>query len=227
MNNDILKKIERSQLFCNIEEKEIASLITNIKYFIRKYEKGEVIAHEDDECNTLALVLDGKVEIQRLFSNGKYLVLNKLSDGDVFGEALVFSSEKVYPASVISLSESTILCIKREDVLKLCAISNTLLENFISLLSDKVFILNSKVKSIAFRGIRQRVINFLLGEVKKQKSNYIVLKRTKEEIAAALAMPRPSLSRELINLKEEGYIDFDRKNITVFNLEKLEEELFN
>ena len=50
---------------------------------------------------------------------------------------------------------------------------------------------------------------------------------TKEEIAALLAIPRPSLSRELINLRNLGYIKFDRKKITVLDIESLEEELFN
>lgn len=54
-----------------------------------------------------------------------------------------------------------------------------------------------------------------------------MLKNTKEEIAALLAIPRPSLSRELINLRNLGYIKFDRKKITVLDIESLEEELFN
>ena len=101
------------------------------------------------------------------------------------------------------------------------------LENFISLLSNKVFILNSKIKSISFKSVRQKVIGYILNEVKEQKSNSIMLKNTKEEIAALLAIPRPSLSRELINLRNLGYIKFDRKKITVLDIESLEEELFN
>ena len=49
-----------------------------------------------------------------------------------------------------------------------------------------------------------------LNEVKEQKSNSIMLKNTKEEIAALLAIPRPSLSRELINLRNY-YASEDKK----------------
>ncbi|MDU5262635.1 MAG: helix-turn-helix domain-containing protein, partial [Clostridium celatum] len=71
------------------------------------------------------------------------------------------------------------------------------------------------------------VINYILNEVKGQKSNSIILKNTKEEIASLLGIPRPSLSRELINLRDMNYIEFNRKKITILDIESLEEELFN
>lgn len=225
--NNIINNIKRNELFSNIQVEELEALICTIKCFIKEYKKGEVIANEDDKCTTLALILEGKAEIQRLYSNGKYIVLNRFSEGDVFGEALVFSKEQLYPATVVSVTDSKILFIKREDVLELCTSNNKILENFISLLSDKVFILNSKIKSISFKSVKQKVINFILNEAKNQKNNYIVLNYTREEIAAALAIPRPSLSRELMNLRDEGFIDFKGKNITILNIKALEEELFN
>ena len=154
-------------------------------------------------------------------------MLNRLNEGDVFGEALVFSKARTYPATVISLNESKVLFIDKSDILKILTKEEKVLENFISLLSNKVFILNSKIKSISFKSVRQKVIGYILNEVKEQKSNSIMLKNTKEEIAALLAIPRPSLSRELINLRNLGYIKFDRKKITVLDIESLEEELFN
>ena len=87
--------------------------------------------------------------------------------------------------------------------------------------------MNSKIKSISFKSIRQKIINYILNEVKEQKSNSIVLRNTKEEIAAILGIPRPSLSRELIKLRDMNYIEFDRKEISVLDIESLEEELFN
>ena len=199
---NIIKIIKKNQLFSGVSEENIKNISKDIKYYIKTYNKGEIIAHEDDECRSLSLVLSGVVEIQRLYLNGKYIVLNRLNEGDVFGEALVFSKARTYPATVISLNESKVLFIDKSDILKILTKEEKVLENFISLLSNKVFILNSK-------------------------SNSIMLKNTKEEIAALLAIPRPSLSRELINLRNLGYIKFDRKKITVLDIESLEEELFN
>ena len=224
---EIIKIIKKNQLFIGLSDETIKNVLKEIKYYIKTYSKGEIIANEDDECRSLSLVLDGTVEIQRLYSNGKYIVLSRIFEGDVFGEALVFSKSKTYPATVIALSECKVLFINKSDVLKICSNEEKILENFVSLLSDKVFILNSKIKSISFKSIRQKVINYILNEVKKQKDNSIILKNTKEEIAALLGIPRPSLSRELINLRDMNYIEFNRKKITILDIESLEEELFN
>jgi CRP-like cAMP-binding protein len=96
-----------------------------------------------------------------------------------------------------------------------------------SALSNKIFILNSKIKSIAFKSIKHKVINYILEQVKNQKSETITLKESKEEIASSLGIPRPSLSRELMNLRDLNYIEFNRNTIKILNIEELEEELFD
>ena len=42
-----------------------------------------------------------------------------------------------------------------------------------------------------------------------------------------LNVPRPSLSRELTNMKNEGIIDFDRNTIKILKLDLLEEALWD
>ena len=63
--------------------------------------------------------------------------------------------------------------------------------------------------------------------MKAQQSDLVSRSITKEVIAFLLGIPRPSLSRELISLRDLGYIEFDRKIIRVLDVESLEEELFN
>lgn len=224
---EIVDKLHGNEFFHNLSNDEIESLISNIGYSVKKYKKGEVIANEEDDCNSLGFVLDGTIEIQRIYLSGKQITLKRLSNGDVFGEALIFSKKSKYPSTVISFSDSNILYISKADILKLCTSNEEVLGNFMSALSNKIFILNSKIKSIAFKSIKHKVINYILEQVKIQKSETITLKESKEEIASSLGIPRPSLSRELMNLRELNYIEFNRNTIKVLNLEDLEEELFD
>lgn len=48
---------------------------------------------------------------------------------------------------------------------------------------------------------------------------------TKEKIAESLGITRPSLSRELINMKDEGLIDYSRNYIKILDLEEIEDIL--
>ena len=224
---DIINKLQGNEFFSNLNNEEIEKLISNIGYSVKVYKKGEVIANEEDECNSLGFVLDGIVEIQRIYLSGKQITLKRLSNGDVFGEALIFSNKSKYPSTVVAFSESSILYIRKTDILKLCTMDERVLGNFMSALSNKIFMLNSKIKSIAFKSIKHKVINFILEQAKMQKSETINLKESKEEIASSLGIPRPSLSRELMNLRDLKYIEFDRNIIKILNFEELEEELFD
>ncbi len=224
---DILKLLQNNFLFKGIDSENLKKIYEETKYHINKYDKGEIIAHEEEECSTIGLILEGTIELQRIYPSGKYIVLNKLTLGDVFGEAIIFSKQENYPATVIALNQCSILYIDKVDMLELFSREKRILENFLELLSNKVLMLNSKIKNISFKNIRHRVINYILETMKLQKNSVIKLKESKESIAAALGIPRPSLSRELINLRDMGYIDFDRSNIKILDIEALEEEMFN
>jgi len=52
------------------------------------------------------------------------------------------------------------------------------------------------------------------------------LGETGDRLSEHLAVERPSLSRELIHMKELGWIDFEQSRFTILDMEALEDELF-
>ena len=97
---------------------------------------------------------------------------------------------------------------------------------FLNDLTNKIFVLNKSITNLTFNSIRQKICNFIMTEYKLQNSRTIKLKMTKEKIAESLGVTRPSLSRELINMKEIGLIDYSRSYIEILNLEEIENILF-
>lgn len=223
---EIYNLLRNNKLFYKLTVDDIHNSICKLQYNINNYNKNEIIVSEEERCSQLGIILKGTIEIQRIYSNGKYILLKRLEAGDVFGEALMFN-ESNYPATIIAIVNCEIMYIKKEEFLKLCFSNKIIMENFMSLLSEKVIMLNEKVKSISFKSIRQKIVNYLLVEYHNVGKLEISLRESKEVIAAELGIPRPSLSRELINLREEGLIKFSRKNIEILDLESLEEEIFN
>ena len=225
--NKIIEQLEKNDFFSCLNSEQISRIISKVKYTVKTYEKDAVIAMEDEECNSLGLILDGQVEVQRIYSSGKHIVLKRMTAGEVFGEAIIFSKINKYPATIISMSKSNVAFIRKEDIIQLCILEESILKNFITLLSDKIFILNNKIKNISFKTVKQKVINYILEQMHEQKSSTIVLKANKEQISALIGIPRPSLSRELMKLRDEEIIDFDKNTITICNIDALEEELID
>ena len=82
--------------------------------------------------------------------------------------------------------------------------------------SKKAYELNFKSKLLSQDSVRDKILFYLYQEKRLQKSNIIELKMSKEELANLLFMQRPSLSRELIKMKQDGLIDYDRWTITIY-----------
>ena len=72
-----------------------------------------------------------------------------------------------------------------------------------------------KIKLLGQPSIREKIFFFLKEEIKKTGSNTVKLHMSKEELASMMSLNRPSLSRELMRMRDEGLIEYDRNSITL------------
>lgn len=212
-------------LFANLTPTELDEIGTRSGFNIRAYPREAVVAFEEDECSALGIVAVGNIHIQRIFPSGKLLTLETFRAGDSFGEALVFSDSGVYPATLIAKEDTTVLYIARAEIVQLCTRYPTFLANFMRTLSNRILLLNSKIKSLSYGTVRQKVAHFILEEHRRQNSDLLLLISDRQELADSLGIPRPSLSRELIALKAAGWIDFNRRTIKIIDNSALEQAL--
>ena len=188
-------------------EKETKYLhLLNEKHF----KKGEIIFFEGDACKYISIIKKGEISI-RTFTFDKEIEINLLHDNEMFGDSLILSSDPRYLGNVIANKDTTLYLIDKNNWLKLLE-DKEILKNYLELVSNKVYKIQSKVKILTQKTIRDKILFYLITEAKRLKTSDIKIK-SKESLALYLNIPRPSLSRELIMLKNEGIIDFDRYKI--------------
>jgi len=190
---------------------EIKEILDTFHILKKDFEKDQVIVLEGDECSFVGLILSGMVEVKKSSVSGKEYTITTLSQGDTFGEAVIFSSANTFPATIVSKTKTEVIFIPKHAIIEMCKKNEKFLHNFLNLLSDRILLLNTKLKENTLSTLRQKICNFLIEEYKKQKT---------------FNVQRSSLSRELIKMKEEGLIDFWGKEIWVKDLEKIEEYLY-
>ena len=123
--------------------------------------------------------------------------------------------------TILSKTDTTILHIKKDLVLKFCQLDINFLNNFLISISDKTLILTDKIKALSMKTIRQCIVDFLIYESYSQKSNTVKLELTKKELAEKFGIQRPSLSRELNKMRSDGLIEYDAHSITIIDMESL------
>ena len=218
-------------LFKGLTSEELQNLIANINYSMADNCKNCdecstcIVAIEGDLCDSIGIVISGELEVQKHYASGKVVTLAKLNLGKTFGEAVAFSETNLYPATIVSTKGSIILYISKKDIIAMCSAYPKVLNNFMQLLSSKILLLNRKIKELSFETLRQKISNYLLYQYELQKTTALTLPLSRKSLAEHLGVQRPSLSRELVNMKDDGLIDFNKSLVQIKDLEGLEDIL--
>lgn len=205
-----------------MNKNKVFNFFKDYPYRTVNYFKNDIIAFEGDICTHIGLVLEGKVDIKRILSSNKVVHLSSFEKGDLFGEVIAFSDTNKYPATVISSSDSKVMFISKDDFINFCITHPEFLSMFLNVLTNKVMTLNNSITNLSLSSIRQKIANYLITEFRYQNSLFIKLDITKQKLSEKLGVPRPSLSRELINMKNDNIIDYDKNIIKILDMDELE-----
>ena len=209
-------------MFKNLSKEEILDLFKDHNYIINDYNKNDIIAMEGMVCERIGIVLFGSIDIKRTLSINNTIHVSTLDKGNLFGEIIAFSDTNIYPATVVASTKCTILFISKDDFISFCTLNTNFLSMILNELSNKILRLNKSITTLSLNSIRQKISYFLLSEYKIQKSNFIKLNMTKQKLSEVLGIPRPSLSREFINMKELNLIDYSKDFVKILDIEALE-----
>ena len=100
------------------------------------------------------------------------------------------------------------------------SLSRKLRENLLEVFAGKAYNMNQKLRILGSGSLRERIVRFLVECQDSEGKIHMNLSR--EEMADHLNIPRPSLSRELGKMQEEGILELDRRQILVKDQEKME-----
>lgn len=221
---DYVSILRTCVLFQDHTEDEISGILESLHTAPRRFTQGECIAHQGEEARYMGIILYGMVQIQKLYPNGEEVTIGQLAKAQTFGEAVLFSHEQVYPGSIVSVASATVLLIPKDKLLALFLRDPRILHSFISNLSNRIVFLTERIEVLSKGSLRQKVVYFLRKEYQKQGSLSILLPVSKQRLSEYLAIPRPSLSRELLKMQAEGLLAVQGRRITLLSALLLEED---
>lgn len=201
-------------LFNGFESNKLYSLLER-ETLIQGFAKNQIVYLQNEKANTMDIILEGSVIIQNIDEKGNILSIVSLGRGDMLGGNLIFSNTNEYPMTVIAKTDMKLLRISKNTILDLCQANKDFLVGLLRMFSDKAIVLTTKIHSLARKTIREKIMDFLLFEINRQKSNTVILHLSKKELSERFGVERPSLQRELRKMKKEGLIDYDARSISL------------
>jgi CRP/FNR family transcriptional regulator, dissimilatory nitrate respiration regulator len=209
-----------SPIFRNMQSRDIESLLQQHHYQIKKYAGGTVIALCGERCRHIMILLEGMVHGEMLDFTGKVIKIEDIEAPNPLAPAFLFSSKNVFPVDIVAGSDVRILFFQKDVFLEILQSNNIVLNNFLSVISNRAAFLSRKIFFLSFRNIKEKFAQYLLDQSDKN-SDIVALPMKQESIAELFGVARPSLSRSIAALVKEGIISMKKNEVRILNKEKL------
>ncbi len=187
------------------------------------YKKKDYVYFDKDTSQTIYLINSGKVKLGYYTEEGNEVVKAILSKGEVFGEK-AFLGEGKRNEFAQSIDNTTVICPIPVNTLQNMMKNNTSFTlSFYKLISFRIKKLERRLEILLFKDIRKRTIEFIK-ELKEEFGTSLLNGDTlikhpysQKEIATLIGASRPSLNIVINNLRDEGYLSFNGKEIIIKN----------
>ncbi|HSR04675.1 MAG TPA: Crp/Fnr family transcriptional regulator [Proteiniclasticum sp.] len=220
----------KNQLFSNISRDELNEMLQSMGAYVVTFKKNETITMENEKLEGVGIILSGIVSVGKDTSSGDRLMMARLGQGDIFGEVAVYTGA-LWTATVQADQEASVLFLPAEKLLnpdnKFCEGTYRFTLNMLYIIARKARALNEKLELVALKGIRKKISLYLIKLYQKNNEMEFMVPLKRGEMAEYLQVSRPSLSRELTRLKDEGLLDFEGRSFKLIDLDGLSRELKN
>lgn len=225
----VVNCLHGTSLFRGIDHQGISEMMGCLNPRILKYKKADTIANTGTPFHGIGIVIEGEVVIAKENIAGNRMILTVLKAGDMFGEMISFTEKKIWPVTVTAQSDSEVIFISPENLItrceKMCAPHQQIIQNMLHIMSKKALLLSRKVDYLSIRSLRGKLCAYLIEQWKNQGGSIFTLPMNRDEMADFFNVARPSISRELSKMKEDGLIDFHKASFKIVDIERMKDEI--
>lgn len=224
---EYIPTLAKVDLFKGIAGPDLRLMLDCLEPKLFEYKKNDYITIAGEKLESIGIILEGEAVVVKENAAGNRVVMALLKPGDIFGEVVVFTDDAIWPGSVIAQEMCKVIFIPRQKIIgqchKLCHWHREIIRNMLKILSEKALLLNKKVEYLTIKSMRGKIAAFLLEQFRRTGKTTFVLPLNRNEMADFLNVSRPSMSREMRRMKEEGVIDFHLASVRIKEIDVLKE----
>ncbi len=203
------------QVFDNISTKNRVKLLNTLESHTLHFNKNNSFLPYISKDNIIGIIKKGYAQIIRTDHNGNRTIIEELEENDLFGTEISSLKNKEY--DIIAKEETEVIIIDYNTIINCSANNksfyNEFTKNLLQIFTTKIKEKNERLEIITKKTIRNKLLEYFSIMSKKHGSKHIYLPFTFTALADYLAIDRTAMSRELKNLKDEGFIEIKNKRI--------------
>ena len=211
-----LPLLKNSKLFQGIGEDELMSMLDCLSAVTQDYHKGEYVFCRGERVDSVALLMEGCIHIQKEDYWGNLSILSEIAEGEIFGEvyACLGSDELLHNAVAVKPSKVLFLNIKRILTMcpSACRFHGRLIRNLLTALAQKNKMLTRKMEHMSRRTTREKLLSYLSEQSQRAGSPVFDIPFNRQQLADFLSVDRSAMSAELCRMRDEGILSFERSH---------------
>lgn len=216
---DLIQASKDLPIFSGIKAEEIQSAFGCVGAFNKKYHRGEYIILLEESVKSVGVVLSGKVQMIQEDLWGNKAVLLTMGEKELFGESFACGSKLVSSVSFVAIEETNALFLPFERVMHTCMHGcqhhHRLIVNMVALIAEKNALFIQKIEIMSKKSLREKIFAYLLFQASNNDSKYFTIPLGRVQLSEYLNVDRSALTRELNNMRDEGFIDFDKNTFRI------------
>ncbi len=230
MKEQWIETLKVHPLFKGITEEEITRMFACLSFQVKLFQKDEYIALEGDPITCIGIIMSGEVMVHRESPTGERIILTRLKDKGMFGEVAAYTKGQ-WMASALATKDTEILLFPPAAIFGFCPNAcfshQILIKNMLYIVSEKALLLQQKVQMLSLKSIRKKVSWYLLLRYEQVNDITFTIPLKRQDLSDYLQVTRPSLSRELMAMKEDGLIEYKGNQFKLLNLNLMEQVMMN
>ncbi len=216
---------ERHFLLGKLSRNEIDHLLTYAR--VERYPAGSEIYAKGSPGQIMMAVLRGTAKMSSVSPDGKEIVLNIISAGEIFGEiALLDGAER--SADAIAMTDCELLLLNRRDFMPVLENHADICLMLIKILCQRLRRTSEQVEDVLFRHLEARIAKVLLQLAERPGSSAahgpaLGVRLSQREIGNIVGSSRESVNKQLQVWHRAGLIELGKGSIVIRDAAAIEQ----
>jgi len=218
---DALDLMHKSVLFQELNAGQLESIAQHMQTAL--LEEGQVLFEQERPAREIFMLESGQIKLARISPGGHEKVIDLISPGSTFAEAIMFSREQLYPVTATALLNSRVLCFDTTTYAGILHESTDACFAIMAQMSCRLHWQIAEIDRLTLHNATFRVVAYLLDQVPSTDlgTSSVQLNTPKHVVASRLSMTPETLSRTLSKLSRDGLIEIGEKSMVLRDVGQL------
>jgi len=193
----------------------IEDLLLSFGAEIKDYKANEIIFREGESAIYYFQVLKGKIKLNNYSEDGKEFIQNIFSDGQSFGESIIFI-DRPYPMNAVTIGGCKIIRLTKSNFLNLIKRNPEVSINIYQCLAERMYYKYIMLYNLSFQNPATKIkllLDYLKSYHENKNSYSFQVPLTRQQLASLTGLRVETVIRTIKNMEKNKIVKIENRKI--------------